>query len=342
MSKTRSKEPKTKAPRTLATGGGNATASGVNFQQSLGALLGLWMVTEAPVDPRLQLGGTKVTTIRMETEAPLDDAFATTSDAGVIAGQAKNTLSLSDSPTSEFGKTVDQIVRQWRLCRDGTGDLGWNRPLDSTKDRLLIAVGPGSPATTRINLAKGLEARRQPGAPILTAPESKALDQFDACARRAWAATGASEPLTDEILLAISQLTYVYTINPEGADRAAWTTILGPALQDPTDAPAVFNLLERIAGDLMSTRAGRTLLALRADLMARGARLSARPDFRSDIAALADSLSRPKRPWQVWRSSRQRPAFPWESRATANQPSTRQPSAATCSSLANRARAKAP
>ncbi|MDT8873396.1 hypothetical protein RAA17_25435 [Komagataeibacter rhaeticus] len=69
----------------------------------------------------------------METEAPLDDAFATTSDDGIICAQAKNTLSLSDSPASEFGKTVDQIVRQWRLCRDGTGDLEWNRPLDPAK-----------------------------------------------------------------------------------------------------------------------------------------------------------------------------------------------------------------
>ncbi len=286
MSKTSPSTPKVKAPRMLATGGGNATASGVNFQQSLGGLFGLWMLTETPIDPRLQLGSAIVTSIRMETEAPLDDTFAATSDGGVICAQAKNTLSLSEILESEFGKTVDQIVRQFRLCRDGTGDLGWNRPLDPFKDRLLIAVGPGSPATTRVNLAKGLEARRQPGAPVLTAGETKALAQFDTCVRLAWAIAAPGEPLTEDVLLSISRLTYVYTIDPEGSDRTAWAAALGSVLKAPADAPTVINLLERVAGDLMAARGGRTLHALRTDLMARGAQLAARPDYRKDIAAL--------------------------------------------------------
>ncbi|MFG1364057.1 hypothetical protein [Xanthobacter versatilis] len=271
--------------RTLATGGGNATASGVNFQQSLGALFGLWMLTETPVDHRLQLGAATVTAIRMETEAPLDDALATTSEGGVITAQAKNTLSLSEIVTSEFGKTVEQIVRQWHLCRDGAGDLGWNRPLDQSKDRFVIAVGPDSPATTRVNLAKGLEARRQPGKPLLTAQETKALKQFDACVRNAWA-VATTEPLTEEILQAISSLTYVYTLDPTGADRSAWAAALAPTLVSPADAQSVLNMLERVAGDLMSARGGRTVATLRSDLLGRGARLAARPDFHADIAAL--------------------------------------------------------
>lgn len=269
----------------LATGGGDATAAGVNFQQSLGALFGLWMLTDAPVDRRLQVGGAKITEIRMETEAPLDDALAMTSDGGVIAAQAKSTLSLSENLTSEFGQTVDQIVRQWLLSQNGDGSLGWNRPLNQTKDRFVIAVGPGSPATTRIHLAKALEARRQPGRPILTDQETKALEKFDACVRAAWRAA-TTEPLTEEELLAISGLTFLLPLDPEGADRNGWAGALTPALVSQADAPSVLNLLERIAGDLMSNREGRTLVTLRSDLMGRGARLTARPDFRDDIAAL--------------------------------------------------------
>jgi hypothetical protein len=89
------------------------------------------------------------------------------------------------------------------------------------------------------------------------------------------------------VLEAISQLTFVHTIDPAGSDRAAWIGSLGPALLDAADAPAVLNLLERIAGDLMSARGGRTVAALRTDLFGRGARLAARPDYRDDIAALA-------------------------------------------------------
>jgi hypothetical protein len=286
MPKTPAAKPKVKVPRTYATGGGNATASGVNFQQSLGALFGLWMLTEAQVDHRLQLGAAKVTAIRMETEAPLDDALALTSEGGIIAAQAKNSLSLSSSLASEFGKTIDQIVRQWRLSREGSGDYGWNRPLDPAKDRLTIVVGPDSPATIRVHLARGLEARRQPGKPILTTQEAKALKQFDTCVRLAWAAA-TTDPLTEDVLEAISRLTFVHTIDPAGSDRAAWIASLGPALVNSADAPTLLNLLERIAGDLMSARGGRTLAALRTDLFGRGARLAARPDYRSDIAALA-------------------------------------------------------
>lgn len=277
--------PASKLPRTYATGGGNATASGVNFQQSLGALFGLWMLTEMPVDQRLRLGGAKLVAMRMETEAPLDDALAETSDGGFIFAQAKNTLSLSRSLDSEFGKTVDQIVRQWRICRDGTGNLDWNRPLDTAKDRLVIAVGPVSPVTTRLHLAQGLEAHRQPGRPNLTAAEEKALAQFDTCVRHAWEAA-TTEPLADEILREISRLTFVLTIDPNGADRGALTAMLGPALANPADAPSAWNLLERVAGDLMAARRGRDVSTLRRDLLGRGAKPAARPDYRDDVAAL--------------------------------------------------------
>jgi len=41
---------------------------------------------------------------------------------GCIFVQAKTSLSMSESPESEFGKTADQMVRQWRILRR------WKRP----------------------------------------------------------------------------------------------------------------------------------------------------------------------------------------------------------------------
>jgi hypothetical protein len=283
-----SKPPGTAAarkPRTYATGGGDATASGVNFQQSLGAVFGVWMLTEIPVDHRLRLGGAKLITMRMETEAPLDDALAQTSEGGFIAAQAKNSLSLSSNLAGEFGRTVEQIVRQWRICRDGKGDHGWDRPLDATRDRLVIAVGADTPASARLHLARGLEARRQPGAALLNAHERKALAHFDTCVRLAWSGA-TTDPLTDDTKADISRLTYVLLIDPNGVDRAALAATLGPAMENPADAPSALNLLERVAGDLMSARGGHDVPGLRNDLIGRGAKLAARPDYRNDIAAL--------------------------------------------------------
>ncbi|MGC1861653.1 MAG: hypothetical protein WA733_11130 [Methylocystis sp.] len=77
------------------------------------------MLAEIAVDQRLHLGAGKIIGMRLETEAP-HDVLAETSDGGFIAMQAKNSLSSSKALTSEYGKTVEQIVRQSeprRVCR---------------------------------------------------------------------------------------------------------------------------------------------------------------------------------------------------------------------------------
>ncbi len=199
--------------------------------------------------------------------------------------QAKNALSSSKELLSEFGKTVEQVVRHWSLCRDGAGDKGWNRPLDVTKDRMVIIVGPDSPATTRVHLARGLEARRQVGSPVLTKAESSALADFDGCIGQVWSSM-TDQPLTDEIVREISSLTFVVAIDPSGPERIALASILGPSLAAPAESTSMLQLLERVSGDLMSARGGVDLLALRLDLLSRGAKLASRPDYRDDIEAL--------------------------------------------------------
>ncbi len=286
MSKSKAK-PLLKAttPRTYATGGGNATASGVNFQQSLGAMLGAWMLTETAVDQRLRLGAAKIVELRFETEAPLDDVLAKTSDGGFISMQAKIELSLSKVITSKFGKTVEQIVRQWQLCRDGNGDKGWNRPLDTMLDRFVVVVGPDSPATIRRHLMRGLDARRQIGPPVLTKAETTALGDFDTCIKLAWGAA-TTEAITEAVIREIELLTFVYTIDPAGHDRTAIVAALGSAVANASDAASVLNLLERVSGDLMAARGGIDLPRLRQELIGRGAPLNPRPNYRDDIAAL--------------------------------------------------------
>jgi hypothetical protein len=100
-----------------------------------------------------------------------------------------------------------------------------------------------------------------------------------------WSAA-TTEPFTDDAKAGISRLTYVLSVEVNGIGRAALTAILGPAMENPDDAPSALNLLERIAGDLMSTRGGHDVTGLRNDLIGRGAKLVARPDYRDDIDAL--------------------------------------------------------
>ena len=119
----------------------------------------------------------------------------------------------------------------------------------------------------------------------LTRAEAGALEDFDICLGLAWANV-TNVPLPDTVVQEISRLTFVYAIDPSGADRAALAAALAPATASPSNGASVLHLLERISGDLMSTRGGIDLPHLRRDLLGRGAALTARPDFRGDIAAL--------------------------------------------------------
>ena len=109
----------------LSKGGGNATAAGVTFQATIGAIFGAQLLAERALNSRFGLGGAKPKSIRFESEAPLDDIAVETNEGGWLLVQAKNSLSLASSLNSELGKTVEQIVTQWHASSAGSGERGW-------------------------------------------------------------------------------------------------------------------------------------------------------------------------------------------------------------------------
>jgi hypothetical protein len=152
----------------LAKGGGSAPAAGVPFQGSVGAFFAVAGMAQRKVDERIELGAERVEDFRFETEAPLDDVLILTDGPGRLFVQAKTNLSFETKASSEMGKTVEQIVRQWKLCSEGDGSKGWNTPLDKDKDRFVIAVGQNTPKTVAVDLADALSRRRQNGVPAAT------------------------------------------------------------------------------------------------------------------------------------------------------------------------------
>jgi len=65
-----------------AKGGGNATAAGVTFQASVGAVFAVQMLTESFGDEQLGLAPFKAKSIRFESDAPLDDIAVETDQDG--------------------------------------------------------------------------------------------------------------------------------------------------------------------------------------------------------------------------------------------------------------------
>src|SRR5689334_12500279 len=91
----------------LATGGGNATASGVSFQASVAAYFASQALAQVSLDARVGLGAANATGLRFETEAPVDDILISLDTGGWVFIQGKNSLTNSTSLSSELGKTCD-------------------------------------------------------------------------------------------------------------------------------------------------------------------------------------------------------------------------------------------
>lgn len=129
----------------LARGGGAAPAAGVTFQGWVGAFFAATGLTQASVDKRLVLKGESVSEFRFETESPIDDLLIYTTAAGRLFVQPKTNLSMAQSDSDDMMKTLDQFIRQWRLCAEGKNTKGWDYPLNKDRDRFVIAVSPETP-----------------------------------------------------------------------------------------------------------------------------------------------------------------------------------------------------
>jgi hypothetical protein len=268
----------------LASGGGSSPASGVTFQGSLGASLGIAAITDNPLDRRLGLGRARARSLRFETEAPIDDILLPTTDDGFVFVQAKTSLESASRLDSELGKTALEIVRNWRICSAGAGSRGWDRPLSAERDRFLIAVGPRSSGTIVQALGSALDLRREAGTrDTLNAVQKAALLNFRSLLKLAWAEIVMSDA-ADEEIDRLLELTFVLRFDFDGADFSLAAEILKSVLVDGGQAPAAVDVLARKCQNLMSRRAGlMDTGAIRRTIETSGLKLTAPPDFRADI-----------------------------------------------------------
>ncbi|MGV1769757.1 hypothetical protein ACQZ6B_06240 [Agrobacterium vitis] len=270
--------------RTYATGGGNATASGVTFQASVGASFAVSGLAESPIDSRLGLGQAVPVALRFETEAPVDDVLVELSSGGWVFVQGKNSLSSSEATDSELGKTCDEFIRLWELATKGNGQHGWDRSLRAGSDALLIAVGPQTSGTIKYDLASALDKNRSGALLTLTDTEKAILDRFrklvqDVIAGRGDRAAGID---VEDVL----PFVFVFPYDFGGPDRTAATAWLTNVLVQPSAAPAAFALLETECARRMSARDGSSIKGFRALLASGGVAVKAPPQFESDIQTM--------------------------------------------------------
>jgi hypothetical protein len=266
----------------LASGGGSAPAAGVPFQGAVGALFAASGMAPQKADERLELGAEQVLAFRFETEAPVDDILIETSGPGWLFFQAKTNLSFGEQPASEMVKTVEQTVRQWKLCSEGDGSKRWNRPLDNDKDRFVIAVGPRTPKTVASDLSEALSRRREGSVPATTPANLKAaLAKFSRLLKAAWKKFYGVEATDSEIGQILDRVVVV-RFDFQATDLELGAQILSTSLADPSTARAAFMTLAGICEQRMRTRTGFDMHQIRRVLERKGVVMLAPSDYRKD------------------------------------------------------------
>jgi hypothetical protein len=282
---------------TGGTGGGSATSSGTTFQDDVICYFSALILAENLAEPPAELPqSVHLVSIHAESFNPIDDIRLITSDEGVLYIQAKTSLSLSQSHTSDFAKVIDQFVRQ--TVRGVVLPNRTDRKVEHERDRFILAVGYSSPATISVTLSDVLTKCRKvvdedgfhEFLGLLNNSEQKAIAIVRNHIQRLWNdECGVSPSIQDE--LSILRLIYViqFDLRAEGADYARARDLLrGHVLRDPTKAGDAWNSLIRVCRSFSPERSGGNVVYLRNQLLNNEIRLHSVSSYREDILALQE------------------------------------------------------
>lgn len=277
------------------SGGGAATASGMEFQHRVAAWAAAHILAEKESTPLWGLPkGTILTWLRCETEQPVDDLLLGTSGNGLIFVQVKRNLHLSNNVTSDLASAFDQFVRQFIACRNKRdGNRPWDRPLDPMSDRLVLITAPISSEPIRTNLREVLRRIRSQQSlddAAVNVRERQVLSVMQHHLKRSWAKTLGTDPSEDEIkdLLALIHV-QVLDIDPEGADENHAKNLLRQAvLSTPDEAEVAWPRLITLCSGFAVQRSGANRENFQRELLNAGLSLKSLQSFQDDIRKLRE------------------------------------------------------
>jgi hypothetical protein len=275
--------------------GGKAEAAGGNYE----TLVGAWyahavLLGTAAVLPLDLPADTRLVSFTSQSDAPVDDVNATTAEGGIIFVQAKRSVALSAAPTSAFASALDQFVRQHRECERRDPKHAWSRPLNPSRDRLVLATRSASSAKVMEllpRLLRGLRDRtdvRSLRQVATSQAELEVVNVVDTNLKRSWKQAYGRAPTLAQ-LDGLLRLIWVQELDLESGRRdrrAVLEHFRVNLLADPAQASAAFSELFKLAARLRAERSGADRPALLERLARAGIRLIALPDFRADVAAL--------------------------------------------------------
>lgn len=280
------------------SGGGVATAAGMDFQNRVVAWYCVAILAEQDVAAPLKLAsGTTLESIRCETGLPIDDLLIETSTGGFIFGQVKRSLMLAESPNSDFASALNQFVCQFvsnQLKMESSRP--WERTLEPHRDRFALIVGPDSSAPIRRDLVAVLERVRAfiSGQMVEDAAtnegERRALRIILKHLNYSWKST-TGNTLTPQELHQLLSLIYVQVLDVEEdgvAERESLNNLSQTVLKDPGHADASWKIIIASSGQMAKRRGGANRETLQRILTDALVDLREPSSYREDIKRLQE------------------------------------------------------
>jgi hypothetical protein len=275
--------------------GGRAEAAGGNYETLVASWYCVRLLAGAAGEPPADLpANVRLLSVRCQTEAPVDDVLVETSAGGFVFVQAKRSIDLSSSETSQLASVLDEFIRQFKASADAQQGYRWSRPLDADRDRLVLTTPSSSSSKITQTLPKLLRAVwEQAGAETLSDVQTSAVDRevasiVEAHISRIWTATYGAPPTRADIgrLLRLVRV-QVLDVEAEGRDRTTALDLLrGTILAQPDAARTAWSSIVEFCGRLRGESSGAHGPSLQKILIDAGVGLLAAPDYRPDIEAL--------------------------------------------------------
>lgn len=271
-----------------ASSGGAAGAGGVGLQNQVFA----WAASAAVVERALlkPIVAGRVVRVGAQTGFAVDDVAAETDSGAWALFQVKARLGLGAAEDSALADALGQAVEQY-LRGTVPDSTGGQRPLDPTRDAIVLCTDGDAPANVRTHLAKALERTggQPPGTRIgheLTAPEDAALNVALTHVRRHWTADGRAAA-TAEDLRALCRLVTVVVVDADDGDPDRATAIAELRAVVPAgQADQAWSVLVDEAQDASTDRGYRDRPRL-ADALVRGSvDIAPAVRFAADVARL--------------------------------------------------------
>lgn len=283
------------AKKTHTSSGGKAEAAGSNYEILVATWYGHSILLGGVLDPPFGLSaGTSIESLTCQSDAPVDDVNAYTSEAGIIFVQAKRSVDLSSAAASGFAGALDQFVRQYQACTMRDPRHIWSRPLDPARDRLVLSTRSSSSRKiidTLPELLRRIRDKRDErtlAQVAVSQVERSVAKVTEKNLKRSWKAAFGKAP-TNQELSRLLRLIWIQELDLESGKRdrkAILEHFRANLLEDRTQATLAFSNLFRLSTRFRAERSGTDRLSLMDALAESGIRLTAAPDYRNDIAAL--------------------------------------------------------